>query len=276
MTKTNGFLAIIFMAATIMSSCGSSSSDKKETGGDVSVKPKTTQIKDDLGDYFEVVEKEYKIPTGGSSFDQKISVEVKRTDKDFPFDVDKVNPFGTNGGEQYHAGFGIELLGNDGPVQVNNATEGGLGGPYDSEDVTNLLKLKKGETGYIRWTVNKMEGINSFQLTSALRKEDGTAKLSSSTDEEATDETASTSNDGKNWDKVLNDYEKYVDDYVKFYKKAMSGDNSAMTQYASLLEKAQDLQTSLDQAKNDNSLSTKQASRMLKIQQKMLNAASGQ
>jgi hypothetical protein len=56
----------------------------------------------------------------------------------------------------------------------------------------------------------------------------------------------------------------------------MAGDNSAMTQYASLLEKAQDLQTSLAKAQTDNSLSTKQASRMLKIQQRMLDAATGQ
>ncbi len=53
----------------------------------------------------------------------------------------------------------------------------------------------------------------------------------------------------------------------------MAGDNSALTEYASLLEKAQALQTSLDQAQNDNSLSVNQASRMLKIQQKMLDAA---
>jgi hypothetical protein len=95
-----------------------------------------------LGDYFEVIEKDYKIPVGGSSFDQLISVEVKRKDKDFPFNVDKVKPYGTNGGEEYHAGFGIELLGNNGPVQVNNATEGGMGGTYSREDVTSLFKLK--------------------------------------------------------------------------------------------------------------------------------------
>lgn len=275
MTKINSLLALAFMAATLMTSCGSSNSDKKETGKDVSLKPKTTQIKGDLGDYFEVVDKEYKIPVSESSFDQKISVEVKRKDKDFPFNTDKINPFGTNGGEEYHVGFGIELLGDNGPVQVNNATEGGMGGPYSDEDVSSLFKLKKGETGYIRWTVNKTEGINSFQLTSALQKEDPTASTSSVSNDEATDEVTVTT-DSKNWDNVLNDYEKYVDDYVKFYKKAMAGDNSAMTQYASLLEKAQDLQTSLAQAQNDNSLSTKQASRMLKIQQKMLDAATGQ
>lgn len=271
MRKTNNILALAFM--TIMTSCGCTNSDKKETVKYISLNPKTTQIKGDLGDYFEVVDKEYKIPVAESSFDQKISVEVKRNDKDFPFNTDKINPFGTNGGEEYHVGFGIELLGENGPVQVNNATDGGMGGPYSSEDVSSLFKLKKGETGYIRWTVNKTDGINSFQLTSALQKEDATTSNSSITNDETTDKTAQISIDSKNLDNVLNEYEKYVDDYVKFYKKAMAGDNSALTEYASLLEKAQALQTSLDQAQNDNSLSVNQASRMLKIQQKMLDAA---
>lgn len=216
-----------------------------------------------------LVDKVYKIPVSETSSDQKISVEVKRKEKDFPFNTDKINPFGTNGGEEYHVGFGIELLGDSGPVQVNNATEGGLSGPYSDEDVSSLFKLKKGETGYIRWTVNKTDGINSFQLTSALQKEDPSASTSSSSTDAST-----TTADTKNWDKVLNDYEKYVDDYVVLYKKAMKGDATAVSEYPAIMQKAQDLQQSLDGAKNDKGFTSAHATRMLKIQQKMLAAAS--
>ena len=65
----------------------------------ISVKPETTSIKGDLGEYFEVVQKDYVIPIDENSLKQLISVELKRTDKDFSFKTDKLNPYGTNGDE---------------------------------------------------------------------------------------------------------------------------------------------------------------------------------
>lgn len=269
MTKIKLSISSLTIITFLMTSCGSG--DKEETGNTISVKPKTIEIKGDLSDYFEVVDKEYKIPVIDNSFDQLITVEVRRRNKDFPFNKDKINPFGTSGGEEYHVGFGLELLGENGPIQVNNATEGGLGGPFSSADVSSLFKLKKGETGYIRWTVDKTEGINSFQLTSALQKEDATNSVSDDTSSES-EETETVYSDTENWDNVLNDYEKYVDEYVKFYKKAKTGDATAMSEYPSLMENAQELEESLKSAQNDNSLSPKQITRMIKIQTKMLKA----
>jgi vacuolar-type H+-ATPase catalytic subunit A/Vma1 len=74
------------------------------------------------------------------------------------------------------------------------------------------------------------------------------------------------------FDSVLDDYEEYVDEYIVFYKKAMSGDDAAFTEYMSMLEKAEELQKSLEISRSE--MTGKQASRMLKIQQKMLNAMS--
>ena len=51
---------------------------------------------------------------------------------------------------------------------------------------------------------------------------------------------------GDDWDKVLNEYEKYVDQYIKTYKKAMKGDMSAMGDYVKLAEKAQELSDKLE------------------------------
>lgn len=81
-----------------------------------------------------------------------------------------------------------------------------------------------------------------------------------------------TSKNNGNWDKLLDDYDSYVDKYVKLYKKAMAGDNSALSEYPSLMQKAEKLQTSLAKAQSDNSLTASQAGRMMKIQNKMLNA----
>lgn len=74
----------------------------------------------------------------------------------------------------------------------------------------------------------------------------------------------------EDWDAVLKEYDEYVTDYVKLYKKAMAGDMNALTQYASLLENAQQLQTKLQSA--GNSMSAAQATKFNKITQKMLNA----
>lgn len=74
------------------------------------------------------------------------------------------------------------------------------------------------------------------------------------------------------WDKVLDDYENYVVEYAKFYKKAMSGDMSAMSKYPALMEKATNLSKSLEGAQNSNDLSQKQMNRFIQIQGKFMEA----
>lgn len=75
---------------------------------------------------------------------------------------------------------------------------------------------------------------------------------------------------GDNWDKLLNEYEKYVDQYIKTYKKAMKGDMSAMSEYVKLAEKAQKLADKLDKAKGE--MTDAQMKRYLKITNKMTEA----
>lgn len=72
------------------------------------------------------------------------------------------------------------------------------------------------------------------------------------------------------WDSVLDEYEDYVDQYVKLYKKAMAGDMSAMSEYAGMLEKAQSLFSKLENAQGE--MTAAQISRMNSIQMKMVNA----
>lgn len=80
------------------------------------------------------------------------------------------------------------------------------------------------------------------------------------------------SSKSQNWDKVLNKYDDYTDEYIKYYNKAKNGDMSALQEYPKLMQKAEELQKSLAKAQNDNSLTSKQINRMTKIQTKMLNA----
>ena len=73
----------------------------------------------------------------------------------------------------------------------------------------------------------------------------------------------------ENWDRVLDDYESYVDSYLKTYKKAMNGDASAMNEYVDLLEKAESFSRKLEKA--DNDLTPAQMKRYEKITMKMAN-----
>lgn len=147
--------AVVFLA-----SCGG----KKENSDEAIVlKPETTHVKGSLSDNFEVVDKEYTV------IDGVLSVEVKRTDVDFAFNVKGVEHYGTYGeGVTGNVGFGIELLDeNDNVIDTRSATEGGMGGMYSHDDMTAALKLKAGETCIVRWSVSGDKKPVKFRLTSA-------------------------------------------------------------------------------------------------------------
>lgn len=82
-----------------------------------------------------------------------------------------------------------------------------------------------------------------------------------------TDVVAASSED---WDKILDEYEKYCDKTIALAKKAQAGDISAMGEYASLLESAQSLQKKLENA--GSNLSAAQTERLSKIAVKMANS----
>ena len=258
MKKLMTIFGAMFIVSAIMTSCGGG--EKKGTN-EVTIKAKSTSIKGDLGDYFEVVDKDYvlKVEEGSIMGGAIISVEVKRTDKDFDFKTDNINPFGTNGSEDYHVGFGIELLGESGPITVKQATEGGMGGPYSSEDVTGLMKLKKGETGYIRWSVDKLDGLKSFQLSSALQKEEHSSSSSSSSDVAG------------DCEQFCSDYEAFADEYVALMKKykANPSDATILSEYSEMISKAADMQES----SKDCAADAKAAARISKAVAKIAKAA---
>lgn len=76
----------------------------------------------------------------------------------------------------------------------------------------------------------------------------------------------------KDWEELLNSFEKYADDLLLFAEKAKNGDVTAFAHYASLLEKAEALEEKLDDA-DEGDMSVDQMSRYLKIVQKMAKVA---
>ncbi len=86
---------------------------------------------------------------------------------------------------------------------------------------------------------------------------------SDSEDEVASSNTSS----GEDWDSVLDSYESYVNKYVSLMKKANAGDASAMSEYPSMMQEAQELSEKLSNAQGE--LSSAQVARYLKITKKM-------
>lgn len=138
-------LAIVSMALV---SCGGG-------GSAGTMIPQTTEISGDLGDEFEVVDKPAKLSKTGIF--NVWAIELRSlTDEHEASTLGERVPVGTITADGYtheHVGFGLETYDKDGNlVAKRSAAEGGSGGVYSSDDIEDLMRLKKGETGFIRWT----------------------------------------------------------------------------------------------------------------------------
>ena len=261
----------MLLMAVILVAFASCSSKKTQ----ISMKPETTTISGDLSDCFEVVDQECIVKLDKKGNIEPFatwSVKLRRTDKPFPFadDID-VSAYGTWGSSvEAHGGFGIEVVDENGTtVQKASATEGGLSGPYSHEDVEDLFKLKPGETGTIRWSVND-DALNAKELKFTISSAFELCEKSESSSNDDDDDISS-SKSSTNWDAVLDEYESYVNQYIAFMKKAQKGDMSAMNDYPKMLEKAERFSDKLDDAEDE--MTSTQLSRYMKITNKMANAA---
>ncbi|QBN19660.1 hypothetical protein [Flavobacterium nackdongense] len=72
------------------------------------------------------------------------------------------------------------------------------------------------------------------------------------------------------WDKRLDDYENYLKEYVKHYKKSLKGNLISLAKYAYMQAKSEDLFELLTQAQNKGLLTENQLKRIEKIQLKTL------
>lgn len=85
------------------------------------------------------------------------------------------------------------------------------------------------------------------------------------------DDSDTSPSGSEDWDALLTSYENYVDKYISYVKKAAKGDMTALAEYPSLMEKAQDFSDKLQRAQGD--LSASQWARYNKITMKMMKAA---
>jgi hypothetical protein len=73
------------------------------------------------------------------------------------------------------------------------------------------------------------------------------------------------------WDKCLDDYENYIIEYIKQYKKSLKDNLASLSQYPYMKAKAEALCEQLHRAQNKSLLTEKQVKRISKIQMKILH-----
>lgn len=198
--------------ATLIVSCGSGSENTSKKK--IVLTPETTKIKGDLGEFFTVVDKEY-TTTFDDILGHTLAVEVECTD-----DLGTLSsfaPYGTSeDGILGHAGFGIEILDENGTLLIKKSIEG-FDKAFDSDDIKEVLKLKEGESGIIRCTF-KIEGESNptkFRLTSATEEVEQTVE-SDKTSESTSDFDKVTKDIEDELNKTLDDIEKTLDVFDLF------------------------------------------------------------
>ena len=113
--------------------------------------------------------------------------------------------------------------------------------------------------------------IETVRFQCLLGNETSDADAEESKNSKKYNDEEESSCDSEDWDAVLDDYEEYVDKYIALLKKANQGDMSALSEYVSMMEKAEKLGEKMDGAQGQ--MSSAQWARYTKILQKMTNAA---
>lgn len=249
---------IVSMALSLLMLLGLGACGEKKT--EQTVTPMTTSILGPAGDVFEVVDKPRTLSVK-DNYSFNLSVSVKRTAEGSVKDLE----------------WGLELLDENDEVIVSDEDLFSI----DGRDT--LEGIKVGDVGNLKMPLNHnvdesdVKKITKFRITSKVKEYLG---LSSSATEEVAeeivseevvaDDAISASSGSEDWDKVLDEYEEFIDKAMAYAKKAKEGDISAMAEYASLLESAESLQKKLENA--GSNLSAAQAVRLNKIAAKMANA----
>lgn len=154
------------LVALLLASCGGDS-DKSVTK-EIIVKPEQTEIKGDLKDCYVVVDKEVKVYKELSAY--VVQVELKRTEKELPYDRKDVVifPEADESEKSNLAGFGIEVLDSLGNVIANN---GANSTPYSWDEMTAALQLLPGETTTINFHVyDNLSQAAKYRVTSLVEK----------------------------------------------------------------------------------------------------------
>lgn len=235
----------LFTITLFLFSCGSS---------EVVVKPSKTTISGPLGEYFQVVDRDYKVKDG------YINIEIERVEKGLPSPWVEGMEVGYSD-NRVEPGFIVEFLDEGGDIVCKDQTDI----VWEDDELVSVVALGVGETSSIPFSANVTDGLVAFKVSSTFKyhepiKEQATSVSTSSRDKSSSLEM----------DEILDEYEKLVNKYVKVLGQAMSGDLSALSTYMDLLEEAEELAEDLEDVEDEMSVS--QMQRYTKITNKLTEA----
>lgn len=258
--KSIKFFAIMALAIVTLTftSCGGG---KKSDGLD-EVKVDNTTIGGKLSKYFSIVDKTYKYK---KDIIDEVTVELTCIE---PLPEDMV------------AWIGIEVLDENGVVIAADEPNG------NNEFKELFSQASPGQTVSIK--VRNYENVEEqkpvkIRLSSILKEASKEESNSSNSEHKSTEvvndsidsgsPTSSSAKPSRDWDAYLDSYEQYVDKYISLAKKTLEGDVSVLTEYNSLMEKAQELSSEME--KSHGEMSASQWSRYMSILGKMTQGMIG-
>lgn len=260
-------IALLFIVAW----CSISVEPEIEIPKEKEVAASNVEVTGFINSYLKVVSGTYKFVNDGSDIAISVKLELiaKPTEKYYTkgsYPELKLNAIGSAGEIITISSYDAFKCERDEFKKVEDLLKGNVG------DIKTVSF--KHSIGFAREkAANVMTNANTFEII-----DDGFTNEKPREENYSSNDSDSNSSDDSNaaissseWDDVLNDYDEYVDDYIKVMKKAANGDMDAIGESADLMQKAQSLGDKLENAKS--SMNGKQINRFLKIQQKLANAA---
>ena len=225
-----GVVLLISIFSSI-GSCGSSSeeyndwymeeeSSTPKEHKDIVLTVAQTEVKGDLKGCYEVVEKNYRVKHPNSSSSEVISVELKRTNKELPYDRDDVviYPEAEESSANYCAGFGIEILDEYGDVIEKKSPSSN---PYSWDEMTAMLHLTPEDTATLefRFYDDIPEEATSLRITSIVQRNEKKKSVASTRDDDDDDDDESSLGDVLNKSIEMAEKSIYEDTDFKQLKK---------------------------------------------------------
>jgi hypothetical protein len=274
---------IALVAVMFLVSC-SAPSEKSVTADDV-------EISGNANKYLKVVDGDYMFTNDGDDASISVKFELKskpegKICKDYMYGGLRINATGANGRIFDTGTYGFKADGDELTKLIDLINNGEVGDAKTFSFTWNYYGVSKDKGEPIFKEATSFEVIDDRSIILCSEKkekekekveEEKKSSSSSSSsnysdNEDNKKERYSSSTGTENWDKVLDSYENYIDQYIKLLKKAENEDMDAMSEYAEMMEKATDLTEKLENA--DDELTTSQMSRFVKLQTKLATAAS--
>jgi predicted small lipoprotein YifL len=265
-------LAAMLTFVCVLTSCGG--------GGPIEISTSNAEVVGDIKEYVSIMPDQIsKMTVDYGDHGQRFKIQIKlKLEKS----VD-VGEYGSIGGLY------LELLDENG-YPIDDELELGSK-PLDGSASTKFEEFLKKDPGTVEAVAFNLDLSNkklAKELESKYRKctgvqltsrgftvRDGSSSSSNvyvDTDSYSSDNGYSSgSSSSRDWDELLTSYDRYADKLIACCKKVAAGDLSAMTEYSSLMQSAQDFSEKMENAQSE--MSVEQWTRYMEITNKILQAS---